>query len=37
MFASESFIKDFALKLLNVAVAAATADACATELSVMEN
>jgi len=37
MFASSPSIKDFALKLPNVAVATATADACATELAVIES
>jgi len=37
MFASKSSIKDFALKLPNVAVARVTADACATELAVIES
>ena len=37
MFASKPSIKDFALKLPNVAVATATADACATELVVIES
>jgi len=36
MFASKPSIKDFALKLPNVAVATATADACAAELAVIE-
>jgi len=36
MFASKPSIKDFALKLPNVAVVMATADACATELAVIE-
>jgi len=37
MFASKPSIKDFALKLPNVAVVTATADACATRLAMIES